>query len=85
MSASANKELRLSSLDADGNLKADRVFFEFYVDDELDQGVVAYDKNEDGKIDTIDSSVDSDGDGDVDDADKALLIKIAELYLKLKW
>jgi len=85
MSKNEAKELRLSTMDSDGNLRPDRVFIEFYSGDELEQAVMAYDKDEDGKIDRIDSSTDTDGDGDVDAEDQALLIKIAELYLKLKW
>lgn len=85
MSASARKVLHLSSDDANKNGRGEEVSFEFWVGDMLEQAVVAFDKNEDGKVDTIDTSADSDGDGDVDDQEKALLIKMAELYLQMKW
>lgn len=79
------RELRISTADKDGNSKPDTVYFEFYEGDELSYGAVAYDKNENGKIDSVDNSFDMDGDSDADKVDKNVLKQVAQLFLKMGW
>jgi hypothetical protein len=79
------KELRISTSDKDGNSKPDTVYFEFYENGELSYAAVAYDKDEDGKIDSLDNSFDMDGDNDADDSDKEVLVQMAEPYLRMAW